>query len=585
MKPPQNLATNGPVRQDVIFLPVAHQELLKGATILAEAVKSTMGPSGHSVIIDMETGPPLITKDGVTVAKSINLKNRVQSMGAELLKEVASKTNDIAGDGTTTATVLGHALLVEGIKMIATGRSSISLKQGMDLANKAVHDFLTHRAIPVSKEEDIINVGTISANGDREIGELIAKAINRVGKDGIITVEPAKSVQTALQIVEGMQLDNGYLSPFFITNGDRATCELENPMVLISSNKISAMSEIVPVLESVLKTSRPLLIIADDVEGEALHTLIVNKMKGTLKVCAIKAPSYGEHRLDILSDLQALIGGNIFGASTEISLNQANSKHLGEAKKIIIGRNSTTIIGNGTEERKNKIVERVTNLRNLLADSALDALHMDKYRKRLARLSGGIAVIRVGGSTEIEIFEKKDRVEDAVNATLAAAQEGIIPGGGTALFYAAQELKTMIKAGFFGPLDEDVIAGINMVANVCECPLETIVENTGVSSAVVKNKLSMNQSGRRVFYIDVEAVQPEDLDRFVEAYRTNAKTSESVPQDPFCYGYNAAKKTYGNLVEEGIIDPIKVARYALEHAISVVGLVITCNSIVVNQDD
>lgn len=570
--------------QDVVFLPKAHDELLKGATILAEAVKSTMGPSGHSVIIDMETGPPLITKDGVTVAKSINLKDRLQSMGAELLKEVASKTNEIAGDGTTTATVLGHALLLEGIKMISTGRSSIALKQGMDIANKQILEFLTHKAIPVSSKEDIVNVGTISANGDREIGKLIADAIEKVGKDGIITVEPAKSVQTALQFVEGMQLDNGYLSPFFVTNGDKATCELDNPYILISSNKVSSMGEIVPILEMVLKQNRPLLIIADDVEGEALHTLIVNKMKGLLKVCAIKAPSYGEHRLDILGDLQALTSGVIFGSSSDVSLGQAKTEHLGQAKKIIIGRGFTTIIGTGTEERKAKVQEKVTNLRSLLADSTLDALHVDKYRKRLARLSGGVAVIKVGGSTEVEILEKKDRVEDAVNATIAAAQEGIIPGGGTALFYAAQELKGSIKAGLFGNIDEDTMAGITTVANVCEYPLITIVKNTGVSAEVVMNKLLMNQSGRRVFYIDVGAVEMSDLAVVASQFKEKAKSQEMNPGAVFCYGYNAAKKTYGNLVEEGIIDPVKVARYALEHAISVVGLVLTCNVVVVNQN-
>jgi chaperonin GroEL len=575
--------------QEVVFFPKAHEELLKGASVLASAVASTMGPSGHSVIIDMEVGPPQITKDGVTVARSIKLKNRLQSMGAELLKEIASKTNDLAGDGTTTATVLGHSMLAEGMKMISTNRSSISLKKGMDIATNHVMEYLKLHSIPVSSRKDIVNVGTISANGDRSIGELLAKAIEKVGKDGIITIEPTKSTQTTLDIVEGMQIDCGYVSPFFITNSEKAICELDNPNILITPNKISSIQDILKVLEGVAGNSKSLLIIADDVEGDALHTLIVNKTKGVLKVCAVKAPSYGEHRSDILSDIQVLVGGTVFGASTDISIKNATIEHLGTAKKVIIGRGATTIIGTSDEEKKVKLEERIVTLRKLLADGSLDALHVDKTRKRLARLSGGIAVIRVGGSTEIEILEKKDRVEDAVNATLAATQEGIVPGGGTALFYAAQELKKNLKTGeFFGLYDADVIAGIEMIANVCEAPLRTIVKNTGISSDIVAEKLTQSHSDHKIFYVDVGAVQPEDMVSYIEAVKKEmaAKVGDQDPETvKFRFGYNAATGKYLDLVSEGIIDPVKVTRYALEHATSVIGLVLTCNSVIVNEEE
>lgn len=570
-----------PPSQRVVFFPKAHEELYKGATVLANAVASTMGPSGHSVIIDMETGPPLITKDGVTVAKSINLKDKLQSMGAELLKEVASKTNDIAGDGTTTATVLGHAIFTEGLKMISTGRSAIDIKKGMDYATDIVIKHLRQTSIPLSSREDIVNVGTISANGDRSIGELLATAIERVGNDGIITVEPAKSVETTLDIVEGMQLDAGYVSPFFITNSERATCELENPYVLMTPNKISSIQDIIGLLEGVLKTSRPLLIIADDVEGEALHTLIVNKTKGVVKVCAIKAPSYGEHRADILSDIQTLTGGTVFNATTDLTLKKANLNNLGSAKKVIVGRNATTIISDLDGDRKTALEDRIRALRtSLIEDKTLDALHIDKYRKRLARLSGGVAVIKVGGSTEVEILEKKDRVEDAVNATLAATQEGIVPGGGTALYYAANHLRERIKI-IASDLTQDELAGMEIIANVCEYPLNTIVSNTGASPDVVKQRLKTSLTGHKVFYIDTENADVEDLVSAVRHFKAKTDTNK----DERRFGYNAAKGTYGDLVAEGIIDPVKVTRYALEHAVSVIGLTLSCNSVIVNEEE
>lgn len=575
----------GAPSQRVVFFPKAHEELFKGATVLANAVASTMGPSGHSVIIDMETGPPLITKDGVTVAKSINLKDKLQSMGAELLKEVASKTNEIAGDGTTTATVLGHAIFAEGLKMISTGRSAIDIKKGMDKSADIVVDYLKKTAIPLSSREDIINVGTISANGDRSIGELLAKAIERVGNDGIITVEPAKSVETTLDIVEGMQLDAGYVSPFFITNSERATCELDNPYILITPNKISSIQDIVGLLEGVLRTSRPLLIVADDVEGEALHTLIVNKTKGVVKVCAIKAPSYGEHRADILSDIQVLTGGTVFNATTDLTLKKASLSHMGSAKKVIIGRSSTTIISDLDVDRKNALEDRIRSLRtSLTEDKTLDALHVDKYRKRLARLSGGVAVIKVGGSTEVEILEKKDRVEDAVNATLAATQEGIVPGGGTALFYAANHLREHIKlkqANASGDYTQDELAGMEIIANVCEYPLNTIVSNTGASPDVIKERLKAATTGHKVFYIDTENADVEDLVSAVRHFKNKSETKKNDRR----YGYNAAKGTYGDLVSEGIIDPVKVTRFALQHAVSVIGLTLSCNSVIVNEEE
>lgn len=570
--------------QKVVFFPEAHEELFKGATILANAVASTMGPSGHSVIIDMETGPPLITKDGVTVAKSINLRDKLQSMGAELLKEVASKTNDVSGDGTSSATVLAHAIFKEGLKMISTGRSAIDIKKGMDRAVDVVIDYLKDITIPISSREDIINVGTISANGDRSIGELLATAIERVGNDGIITIEPAKSVETSLDIVEGMQIDSGYISPFFITNSERATCELENPYILLTPGKISSIQDIISVLENVLKTSRPILIVADDVEGEALHTLIVNKTKGVVKVCAIKAPSYGEHRADILSDIQVLTGGTVFNAATDKTIKKATLSDLGSAKKVIVSRNTTTIIGDLDQDRKTALENRIIALRTSLSeDKTLDALHIDKYRKRLARLSGGVAVIKVGGNTEVEILEKKDRVEDAVNATLAATQEGIVPGGGTALYYAASHLRDYVKmmqTTAVQPLNQDILAGYETIANVCEYPLNTIVQNTGASPEVIKEKLKINQLGHKMFFIDTENVDLEDLVNAVDRFKTN------VPQNNNRrYGYNAATGTYGDLVIDGVIDPVKVTKAALLHAVSVIGLVLSCNSVLVNEEE
>ena len=592
------------VHQRLVFEAAAQKELLKGAKQLADAVSSTMGPSGHSVIIDRRNASPVITKDGVTVAKAINLKDSLQSMGAELLKEVASKTNDIAGDGTTTATVLGFNLLKEGHKIIATGRSAISLKKGMDEATTIVLAFLKDNCIPVENKQDIVNVGTISANGDEGIGELIAEAIDSVGSDGLITVEPAKSVKTTLKISEGIQLDSGWVSPFFITNDSKQNCELEDPYVFITSNKISTIADILPILEQVEKSKRPILIVADDVESEALHTLVVNNNKKVIRVCAVKAPSYGENRADILADLSVVVGGVVIGATSELSIKNVKAEHMGRCKKVIVNRNKCTFLVDTNEDKTEQIAARAETIKKaLMTDTTLDELRLHKFRERLALLSGGIAVIQVGGSTEVEIQEKKDRVEDAVNATQAATQEGIVPGGGTALFYAAQHLKSMIKAGFFGDCHEDEIAGINVIANVCETPFRTIVENTGISPDIIADKLCANWAETRQFTVDTSqllSLTTEDLSEFLDNLKDDCHHSYEPPGHPdkslkdvqipnsinkFRYGYNAATEDYKDLVTAGIIDPVKVTRCALEHATSVVGLMLTCNAVIVNEEE
>lgn len=552
-------ASQGGIHQKVVFGSEAHAKLLEGATVLAQAVGSTMGPSGHNVIIDGTVGAPLITKDGVTVARSINLRERLPSMGAELLKEVASKTNELAGDGTTTATVLAHAMLKEGIKMIATGRDAIYVKKGMDIATEKVIEVLKKNSIPVRNSQDIINVGTISANGDVKVGELLSQAIDKVGQDGIITIEPGKSTQTTLEVAEGMQFDGGYLSPYFVTNSEKNTVELINPFVLLTNRKISALADFIPILEKVANTNSPLLVIADDVEGEALHTLIVNKFKGTLASCAVKAPSYGENRTDILGDIAAVVGGIVLDASNAQALKSLSVESLGVAAKVIVTRTSTTIVGHPNDSSKQAIEDRVKGLRTALAsDGSLDELHIDRYKKRLAKLAGGVAVIKVGGSTEVEIMEKKDRVEDALNATIAAAQEGVVPGGGSALFYAQEEVQRYFNSTVSGELGEDFRAGVQVVLNACQAPLRTIVSNTGKSPDVV-------------------------MDKLVRSIGVGTTRDNHTPDRRF--GYDAAKGEYGDLIDRGIIDPVKVTRYALEHAASVVGLMLTCNSVVLNETD
>lgn len=564
-----------PQFQDVVFAEKAHEELLKGASILAKAVGSTMGPSGHNVIIDSQNKAPLITKDGVTVARSIQLKDKMQRIGAQLIYEIAQKTNDLAGDGTTTATVLGHGLLAQGIKMVATGRSSIGIKKGMDMACSEVIAFLRENCVPVSNKQDIVSVGTISANGDRKIGELLAEAIERVGSNGIITCEPSKGVQTVLDISEGMQFDSGYLSPYFVTNGEKLTCEFENPYILITNRKLSALGDVVKVLETVHQTGRPLVIIADEVEGEALHTMIVNKMKNVMRVCAVKAPSYGDHRTDILQDIATVVGGQVIDLSSETQMKNLELKHLGTCKRVIVARNGTTIVG-AAADRKPLIEARIETLRKALTDTTLSDLAQDRLRKRLAKLAGGVAIVRVGGSTEVEILERKDRVEDALNATVAATQEGIVPGGGTALFYAALHLRRMLDEDW-KKLPEDVVAGINVVANACEVPLRTIVSNTGVSADVVVSKLmeaSENVSFKKKRLMKDETGKLIEWDNPLSPSKVFREVS----------GYDAANHQYADLIDKGIIDPVKVTRYALEHACSVVSLMLTTNCVIIDVE-
>ena len=560
-------AVSGPVRQRVVFDNEAHQKLLEGAQVLAKAVGSTMGPSGHNVIIDASVGAPLITKDGVTVAKSINLKDRLPCMGAELLKEVASKTNELAGDGTTTATVLAYAMFKEGIKMISTGRDAIHVKNGMDFASEKIIENLRANCIPVRNAQDIINVGTISANGDVKVGELLSQAIEKVGQDGIITVEPGKSTQTILEVSEGMQLDCGYLSPYFVNNPEKNTVELNNAYILLTNRKITSLTDFLPILEKVAEQNAPLLVIADDVEGEAMHTLIVNKFKDILSSCAIKAPSYGENRTDILGDIAAVVGGSVLDASNAQTLKNLSIDSLGVASKVIVTRTTTTIIGPNSEETKAEVAKRIQGLRTSLSnDGSLDDLHIDRYKKRLAKLSGGVAVVKVGGSTEVEILERKDRVEDALNATMAAAQEGIVPGGGTALFYAQREVGKQLNFASSETHSEDFLAGVQVVLNACKEPLRIIVENTGKSPHVVMDKLSEQ----------AELLNPS----MWAQVHDNEK-----PRSSKRFGYDAAKGSYGDLIDAGIIDPVKVTRYALEHACSVVGLMLTCNAVILNLEE
>lgn len=564
-------ATQG-VHQRVVFGDEARKELFEGASILARAVASTMGPSGHNVTLDTTIGAPLITKDGVTVARSINLPDRLQSMGAELFKEVASKTNDIAGDGTTTATVLAHAMFKEGIKMVSSGRDSVQVKRGMDLATEAVLNTLKQIATPVQSKKDIINVGTISANGDTNIGELLAEAIEKVGEDGIITVEPGKSTATVLEVVEGLQFDGGYLSPYFVTNSEKNTVELENPLILTTSRKISSLDEFFPILDKIANVDRALLVIADDVEGPALQTMIVNRLKGNLMCCAVKAPSYGENRTDILGDIACVVGGTVLDSSSAIQLKTMELEHLGDAAKVVVSRTSTTIVGIPDPEFKEKVEERVKALRASLShDGTLDDLHIDRYRKRLAKLAGGVAVVKVGGATETEILERKDRVEDAHNATIAAVKEGIVPGGGCALFYAAKLAEQELKKG-----EEhrgDIGAGIDVILNACRAPLFTIVSNTGKSGEVVANQLENAMST----YVAEVASSGGKLSDFQKDFFPGLEKLH--------YGYNAATSKFQDLVAGGIIDPVKVTRCALEHASSVVGLMLTCDSVVINEKE
>ncbi len=514
--------------KDVKFSRDAREGILKGVDTLANAVKVTLGPKGRNVVIDKSFGAPRITKDGVTVAKEIELKDKFENMGAQMLKEVASKTNDLAGDGTTTATVLGQAIVREGMKSVAAGMNPMDLKRGIDLAVHKVVENLVGRSKDVSGSQEIAQVGIISANGDKEVGEKIAEAMDKVGKEGVITVEEAKGLEFELDVVEGMQFDRGYLSPYFITNPDKMTVELENPYILIHEKKLSSLKDMLPVLEAAMQSGRPLLIIAEDIEGEALATLVVNKLRGGLKVAAVKAPGFGDRRKAMLQDIAILTKGEMISEDLGIKLENVTLGMLGEAKRVSIDKDNTTIVdGAGPAE---DIKARVGEIHAQIEATTSD-YDKEKLQERLAKLAGGVAVIKVGGASEVEVKERKDRVDDALHATRAAVEEGIVPGGGTALLYAFKALD-----GLKGEND-DQTRGVDIVRKAILSPIRQIAENAGHDGAVISGNL----------------------------LREGDETM----------GFNAATDTYENLVAAGVIDPTKVVRIALQDAASVAGLLIT----------
>ena len=505
----------------------ARERMLQGVDILANAVKVTLGPKGRNVVIEKSFGAPRTTKDGVTVAKEIELEDKFMNMGAQLIREVASKTNDEAGDGTTTATVLAQAIVREGMKAVASGRNPMDLRRGIDKAVVAIVEDLKKRAKKVGGSEEIAQVGTISANGDTDIGKFLADAMAKVGNEGVITVEEAKSLETELEVVEGMQFDRGYLSPYFITNADKMEATLEDPLILLFEKKLSSLQPMLPVLEAVVQSQRPLLIIAEDVEGEALATLVVNKLRGGLKVAAVKAPGFGDRRKAMLEDLAILTGGQVISEDLGIKLENVSLDMLGKAKKVVVKKDDTTVV-DGTGAKKD-IEARVGQIRKQIEDTTSD-YDREKLQERLAKLAGGVAVIKVGGATEVEVKERKDRVDDALNATRAAVEEGIVPGGGTALLRAA--FKLSIKGD-----NDDQNVGITIVKKALEAPIRQIVENAGVEGSIVVGKLRESKDDN--------------------------------------FGFNAQTEEYVDLVKAGIIDPVKVVRTALQDAASVAGLIIT----------
>ena len=511
----------------------ARDRMLRGVDILANAVKVTLGPKGRNVVIDKSFGAPRITKDGVTVAKDIELEDKFENMGAQMLREVASKTNDIAGDGTTTATVLAQAIVREGVKYVTAGMNPMDLKRGVDMAVEVAIKDIKARAKKVKSTDEVAQVGTISANGDALIGKMIANAMQKVGNEGVITVEEAKTAETEVDIVEGMQFDRGYLSPYFITNADKMTVELDDPYILIHEKKLSSLQAMLPVLESVVQTGKPLLIIAEDVEGEALATLVVNKLRGGLKVAAVKAPGFGDRRKAMLEDIAILTAGEMIAEDLGIKLESVTLAMLGRAKKVRIDKENTTII-DGAGKKKD-IEGRVSQIKAQVEETTSD-YDREKLQERLAKLAGGVAVIRVGGATEIEVKEKKDRVDDALNATRAAVEEGIVPGGGTALLRAKAAV-SKLKSDH-----PDVQAGINIVMKALEAPIRQIVENAGVEGSIVVNKINENKSQT--------------------------------------FGYNAQTEEYVDMLTAGIVDPAKVVRTALQDAASVAGLLITTEAMI-----
>ena len=519
--------------KDVRFSSDARDKMLRGVDILADAVKVTLGPKGRNVVIEKSFGAPRITKDGVTVAKEIELADKFENMGAQMLREVASKTNDIAGDGTTTATVLAQAIVREGAKYVAAGINPMDLKRGIDLATVAAVKDITGRAKKVAESNEVAQVGTISSNGDEEIGAMIANAMQKVGNEGVITVEEAKTAETELDVVEGMQFDRGYLSPYFVTNAEKMVAELEDPYILIHEKKLSSLQPMLPVLEAVVQTGKPLLIIAEDIEGEALATLVVNKLRGGLKVAAVKAPGFGDRRKAMLEDIAILTKGQTISEDLGIKLENVALPMLGRAKRVRIEKENTTII-DGLGEKAD-IEARVGQIKAQIEETTSD-YDREKLQERLAKLAGGVAVIRVGGATEVEVKEKKDRVDDALNATRAAVEEGIVPGGGVALLLAKKAVSELKSD------NADVQAGIKIVLKALESPLRQIAENAGVEGSIVVGKITDNGGST--------------------------------------YGFNAQTEEYVDMIQAGIVDPAKVVRTALQDASSVAGLLVTTEAMV-----
>jgi len=519
--------------KDVRFSSDAREKMLRGVDILANAVRVTLGPKGRNVIIDKSFGAPRITKDGVTVAKEIELEDKFENMGAQMVREVASKTNDTAGDGTTTATVLAQAIVREGAKLVAAGMNPMDLKRGVDQAvAEAVKD-IAKRSKKIKESAEVAQVGSIAANGDKSIGKMIADAMQKVGNEGVITVEEAKSLETELDVVEGMQFDRGYLSPYFITNAEKMLAELEDPYILIHEKKLSSLQPMLPVLEAVVQTGKPLVIIAEDIEGEALATLVVNKLRGGLKVAAVKAPGFGDRRKAMLEDIAILTGGTMIAEDLGIKLENVTVQMLGKAKRIRIEKENTTII-NGVGAKKD-IEGRISQIKAQIEETTSD-YDKEKLQERLAKLAGGVAVIRVGGATEVEVKEKKDRVDDALNATRAAVEEGIVPGGGVAL------LRAKIAVSKLRSENADEQAGISIVLKALEAPIRQIAENAGNEGSIVVGKISDNKSQT--------------------------------------YGFNAQTEEYVDMIEAGIVDPAKVVRTALQDAASVAGLLITTEAMI-----
>ena len=526
--------------KEIKFGTNARDEIIKGVDILANAVKVTLGPKGRNVVLDKSFGAPRITKDGVTVAKDITLKHKFQNMGAQMIREVASKQNDVAGDGTTTATVLAQAIVKEGTKAVAAGLNPMDLKRGIDAAVTAVVEEVQSKSKDVKNQEEIAQVGTISANGDSEIGTKIAEAMEKVGKEGVITVEEAKGLEFEVTTVQGMMFDRGFLSPYFVTNADKMTVEFDSPFILLFEQKLSSMQPLLPILEAVVQSQRPLLIIAEDVEGEALATLVVNKLRGGLKVAAVKAPGFGDRRKAMLEDIAVLTGGTLVTEDLGIKLEAVTMDMLGTAKKVTISKDDTTIVDG--EGDKDAVDARTNQIRKQIEDTSSD-YDKEKLQERLAKLAGGVAVLKVGGNTEVEVKERKDRVDDALHATRAAVEEGIVPGGGSTLLYSANVLDKLMK----DTVNDDQKAGVNIVKRALQAPLRQIVENAGLDGAVVAGKM--------------------------------------LESDDSNFGFDAQNLDYTDLIKAGIIDPTKVVRTALQDAASVAGLMITTEALITDAED